>query len=400
MQSENPKPPLDPLDKAESESEGERTALDAPVAGPINLSATPDGTPDGPIESSSSVEKAPGDEPEQVSTIPPSGASVPESPVSDPEVNHAAESTPNPLDVPCSFPDLPPVQHVASPFQRPSDSTASPGTSHVPVTESSKDFSAPLAAQPSSPQPFQNSPSFGASAGAPVTPPIASPSFRTEPVSSPVPAESATPNALAHSRPQTPQPARADQAAQTQTSQKPDEPAQPKGLLDLYDTEELVCEVDSGDDGRFVLTSQRLIYQGRSAEGSLFSAAAVDDVTAIEFGRRPRDSRSAWWGVVGLVASIAVWQVTTNETVGAVAGAVVAGISLLLLADYWFRPAGLVLRFGTPGGTVGGPVSNKRVRDAEELAARVQQMKHSRSGTGRSSGRTDSGRPPGGSPGL
>jgi hypothetical protein len=174
-------------------------------------------------------------------------------------------------------------------------------------------------------------------------------------------------------------------------------PAKPKGLLDLADDEKIVREVDSGDDGRFVLTSTRLIYQGRSAEGALFAAAAVEDVTSIEFGRRARDSRSAWWGVIGLLAAVAVWQVTTNENVGAVAGGVVAAISALLLADYWFRPPGLVLRFGTPGGAVEGAVSGKRMREAEEMAAEVQQLRHaSVKGTRRSfaSG------PPGGSPGL
>ncbi len=167
----------------------------------------------------------------------------------------------------------------------------------------------------------------------------------------------------------------------------------------MADSEELISEVDSGDDGRFVLTNLRLIYQGRTADGAIFSAAGVKDVTAIEFGRRPRDARSAWWGVVGLLAAIAVWQVTTNETIGAIAGAVVAGISLLLLADYWFRPAGLILRFGTPGGSVEGPVSGKRIHDAEALAARVQQLGHPvRAGSGSNPGGT--GRPPGGSPGI
>ena len=179
------------------------------------------------------------------------------------------------------------------------------------------------------------------------------------------------------------------------------EPEKPRGLLDLAPTEHLVREVDSGDDGRFVLTNMRLIYRGRSTEGALFAAAAVADVTSIEFGRRARDSRSAWWGVIGMVAAIAVWQVTTNESVGAIAGAVVAGISALLLADYWFRPPGLVLRFGTPGGAVEGTVSGKRVREAEELAAEVQQLRHFGGGqNGTGSGRPPASGPPGGSPRL
>lgn len=173
-------------------------------------------------------------------------------------------------------------------------------------------------------------------------------------------------------------------------------PGKPKGLLDLAPSEQLVREVDSGDDGRFVLTSHRLIFQGRSGDGALFASAAVEDITSIEFGRRARDSRSAWWGTIGMIAAIAVWQVTTNESVGAVAGAVVAGISALLLADYWFRPPGLVLRFGTAGGAVEGPVSGKRMGEAEELAAEVQKMRRSANGV---PGRGYAS-PPGGSPGL
>ena len=191
-----------------------------------------------------------------------------------------------------------------------------------------------------------------------------------------------------------------------QPSRLPDRPAvaagpeKPRGLLDLAPSENLLREVDSGDDGRFVLTNLRLIYQGRSSEGALFAAAAVADITSIEFGRRARDSRSAWWGIIGMVAAIAVWQVTTNENVGAVAGAVVAGISALLLADYWFRPPGLVLRFGTPGGAVVGAVSGKRVREAEELAAEVQQLRRLAGGINSLGSSAGSGRPPGGSPGL
>jgi hypothetical protein len=178
-------------------------------------------------------------------------------------------------------------------------------------------------------------------------------------------------------------------------------PVKLKSLLDLAPTEHLVREVASGDDGRFVLTNMRLIYQGGSSEGTLFAAAAVADITAIEFGRRLRDSRSAWWGIIGMIAAIAVWQVTPTESVGAIAGAVVAGISALLLADYWFRPPGLVLRFGTAGGAIEGAVPGKRVQEAEELAAEVQRLRCPRSGVSAAGSGTPSGsRPPSGSPGL
>jgi hypothetical protein len=170
-----------------------------------------------------------------------------------------------------------------------------------------------------------------------------------------------------------------------------------RGLLDMAEGEEVVQEVDSGDDGRFILTSRRLIYHGKTFENSLFSSAAVEDVTSVELSRRPRDMRSAWWGIAGVIAAILVWQVTTNETIGAVAGAAVGAIAALLLADFWFRPPGLVLTFSTPGGKVEGAVSGKKMRDAEHLAALVQQA---RNGNGRRAARPGSQTPPGGSPGL
>lgn len=390
MQSENQKPPMD---GAEDETGPVRPfsanpvdePATEPVAGPVTDESSPSGDskPESPAEGSG-FEKPTVDVANLTSegTFPePAAPLIENNGSSDLTIPPASSSdlTVPPAGSPISREELgtrPPVNL----FQRPSDSSeaaSSPpapgiGSSYaradsVPVSEPASPLSRPVDSKVSAPPLTGSTP--------------AAPEARQRAFLSPPPLASVTPPVAPVTPPLPIQP--------TQT-----EEARPKGLLDIYDSEELMCEVDSGDDGRFVLTSQRLIYQGRSSEGSLFSAAAVEDVTAIEFGRRPRDSRSAWWGSIGLLASIAVWQVTTNETVGAVAGAIVAGISLLLIADYWFRPAGLILRFGTAGGTVEGPVSSKRVQDAEELAARVQQMKQpDRRGN-------TAGRPPGGSPGI
>jgi hypothetical protein len=168
----------------------------------------------------------------------------------------------------------------------------------------------------------------------------------------------------------------------------------------MAEGEEVLQEVDSGDDGRFILTSRRLIYHGKTFDNALFSSAAVEDVTSVGLSRRPRDARSAWWGLAGAIAAVAVWQVTTNETVGAIAGAAVGAIAALLLADFWFRPPGLVLTFSTPGGKVEGPVSGKKMRDAEHLAAKLQHIRDGGSPTGRRSRSSGPLSPPGGSPGL
>ncbi len=317
---------------------------------------------------------ASGAAPESDDTEPRPGSKPLGEPASAVERNTTAAADPDHVETPSAG------SAAQSPFMRPANSVTghnSDGASTPkPSVLDASNSGAPPASSPTATEP--GIPWSATSTSRPTQPASAPPS----PVSRPPQPATAAPSQANPAQAKEPEPSQSD--------------APKKGLLDLYDSEEIVSDVDSGDDGRFVLTTRRLIYQGRSAEGALFSAATVEDVTAIEFGRRPRDSRSAWWGVVGLLASIAVWQVTTNETVGAVSGAIVAGISLLLLADYWFRPAGLVLKFGTPGGTVEGPVSSKRIRDAEELAARVQQMKQASNAGGQNS----PGRPPGGSPGI
>jgi hypothetical protein len=167
----------------------------------------------------------------------------------------------------------------------------------------------------------------------------------------------------------------------------------------MVDGESIVMEVDSGVEGRFILTNRRLIYHGKSFENSLFSSAAIEDITSVELSRKPRDSRSAWWGMAGAIAAVAVWQVTTSETVGAVAGAAVGAISALLLADFWFRPPGLALRFSAAGGGVSGPVSGKKAHDAERLAATLQRLRHNPDDASPGA-RKGQMKPPGGSPGL
>ena len=56
--------------------------------------------------------------------------------------------------------------------------------------------------------------------------------------------------------------------------------------------------------------------------------------------RNSRDRRSAIWSIIGLLAAIGVWQVTRNETVGAIAAAIVGFVSIALLVDYWFSRPG------------------------------------------------------------
>ncbi len=148
-----------------------------------------------------------------------------------------------------------------------------------------------------------------------------------------------------------------DRVRPIDSSKKSDSPTDNSGLLP---GERVVSELDSNDGGSFRLTHARVVFRGGSESKAIHATAQLKDITSIQISRRPRARRSAAWGVVGLFAAIGVWQVTPNSTVGMFSAIAVAAISLMLMADYWIRPAGVHLEFHMVGGnTISGEVSGK-----------------------------------------
>jgi hypothetical protein len=139
----------------------------------------------------------------------------------------------------------------------------------------------------------------------------------------------------------------------------------------LLPGERVISELKSSDDGRFELTHARVIFNGGSESDSIYASVRLKDINSVRISRRPRARRSAAWGVVGLFAAIGVWQVTPSSTVGLTAGAAVAIISLILLGDYWIRPAGVHIEFQTSGGTISGEVGGK-ASEAMEFARGIE----------------------------
>jgi hypothetical protein len=144
----------------------------------------------------------------------------------------------------------------------------------------------------------------------------------------------------------------------------------------LLPGERIVSQLRATSSGTFQLTHARVIFNSDSSSdsGAVYASAQLKDITAVRISRRPRARRSAAWGVVGLFAAIGVWQVTPSSTVGITAGLAVAVISLILMANYWIRPAGVHLEFHTTGGTISGEVDEK-VAVAMEFARDVEDAK-------------------------
>ncbi len=152
--------------------------------------------------------------------------------------------------------------------------------------------------------------------------------------------------------------------------------AQPGARVRLAQGESLLSELASAGGGTFVLTTRRVVYLGHGDGDTVRSSARLGDITSVTLTRLPRDRRPLVWAVLGFVASIGVWQVISSRQVGVLAGLIVAAVSAGLVADYWFRPAGLMLEFRTAGGTMSGPIRPKAFQQADEFLTAVEDLRN------------------------
>ncbi|MGB1748396.1 MAG: hypothetical protein ACPHK0_01250 [Dehalococcoidia bacterium] len=127
----------------------------------------------------------------------------------------------------------------------------------------------------------------------------------------------------------------------------------------------------SSSDTRMVLTHNRVLISGSKNETVLHASIPLTDISSIEVSSRPRARRSAAWGVVGLFAAVGVWQVTPDARTGFIAGIAVALIALLLIGDYWVRPAGVHISIRGKE-TVIQTELGSRSEQAVEFAAEVE----------------------------
>ena len=147
------------------------------------------------------------------------------------------------------------------------------------------------------------------------------------------------------------------------------------GPLTMLQGEEPLTETSGAGGARFILTNLRVLYTGGSEDAVEFESARLTDVAAVRMERRSRDRRSAIWSVIGLLTAIGVWQVTRNESVGAIVAAIVGFVSIALLADYWLRRPGMMMTFLTPGGPIGGQIQDSDAQAAEEFIGRLERQR-------------------------
>ncbi|HIF13544.1 MAG TPA: hypothetical protein EYQ82_11215 [Dehalococcoidia bacterium] len=153
---------------------------------------------------------------------------------------------------------------------------------------------------------------------------------------------------------------------------------EPDSVIDgfrLIEGESVVESLEVGGSDRFVLTDRRVIYIGGDEDHRNWSFAPISEISSVRVTRVVRERSSLIWGVLGLIASIGVWQVATNERVGIIGGVVMAALGVILLCDYYLRTPPSRLLFDAAGKDIGGPLNRSSENGARAFGDRVFELK-------------------------
>ncbi|MCX8250960.1 MAG: hypothetical protein OTJ98_03805 [Dehalococcoidia bacterium] len=153
---------------------------------------------------------------------------------------------------------------------------------------------------------------------------------------------------------------------------------EPDSVIDgfrLIEGESVVESLDVGGSDRFVLTDRRVIYIGGDEDHRNWSFAPISEISSVRVTRTVRERSSLIWGVLGLIASIGIWQVATNERVGIIGGVVMAALGVILLFDYYLRTPPSRLLFDAAGKDIGGPLNRSSENGARAFGDRVFELK-------------------------
>ncbi len=153
---------------------------------------------------------------------------------------------------------------------------------------------------------------------------------------------------------------------------------EPDSVIDgfrLIEGESVVESLKVGGSDRFVLTDRRVIYIGGDEDHRNWSFASLSEISSVRVTRMVRERSSLIWGVLGLIASIAIWQVATNERVGIIGGIVMAALGAILLFDYYLRTPPSRLLFDAAGKDIGGPIIRSSENGARSFGDRVFELK-------------------------
>ena len=148
-----------------------------------------------------------------------------------------------------------------------------------------------------------------------------------------------------------------------------------ESLADLLpDESTLFAAFTHGDEGSEVLlTDRRVLLRGAPDASVLFSTVRLTDVDSVSISRARPNRRSLIWGLIGLGATVGMWQALDGVgNLRLIIAAIVLLMSALLLADYALRPPDLqVLIRAKSGAVISIEFAQNRAEIADRFSAKV-----------------------------
>lgn len=131
-----------------------------------------------------------------------------------------------------------------------------------------------------------------------------------------------------------------------------------------------------------VLTERCVLLRGAPDADVLHASMRFSEIDSVTVSRSRPSRRSLVWGLVGIAASIGMWQALDGVgNLRLIIGVIVVLMSAVLLADYFLRPPDLVVGLrANSGAEMKIGFGQSHVDEADRFAARVISMMEMRSG--------------------
>ena len=146
-------------------------------------------------------------------------------------------------------------------------------------------------------------------------------------------------------------------------------------LADLLPGEtSLFSAFTHGEEGsEALLTDRRILLRGAPDARVLFSSVRLTDVDSVSISRARPNRRSLFWGLIGLGATVGMWQALDGVgNLRLIIAAIVLLMSAVLLADYALRPPDLQVDIRAKSGAdMSIDFAQNRADAADRFSAKV-----------------------------
>ncbi len=148
--------------------------------------------------------------------------------------------------------------------------------------------------------------------------------------------------------------------------------SEPRSIADLSPGEVSICLEKLGG-AELELTNRRIILRGEARSSVIFSSMRIDQVDSISVLLVPHSRRILYWGVVGILATIGIWQsLDGTGNIRLAMSAIVATASIALIIAHIILPPNVRLLFtSSVGSELAADFAYEEIDKADKIAVLV-----------------------------